>query len=116
MDTGLGIPNNTTYLVSFGGNPAAAGGVYSWNEVGFLIINSQYNGSSLTQMIKYTSIAGGSISVYPGSLALYPFFLIGAAECTQTASNQPSGQIRLKFCGWSNSTGTSQFVYLTQLS
>ena len=115
VDTGIGIPNNATYLVSFGGNPAAAGGVYSWNEVGFLIINSQYNGSSNTQLIKYTSMAGGSISVYPGSLALYPSLLVSGTEYTQTTSNQPSGQIRLKFCGWSNSTGASQFVYLTQL-
>ena len=116
IDTGLGIPNNATYMVSFTGNPAAAGGVYSWNEVGYVVVNSQYNGSTLTQMITYTKAAGGGTSVYPGCLLLYPYFLVGSStECTQTGSNQPSGQIRLKFCGWSNSPGTSQTTYLLQL-
>jgi hypothetical protein len=115
VDTGIPIPNNSTYLVSFTANPATAGGVYSWNEVGYLIINSQWNGSANTQLIKYTSLAGGSISVYPGSISLHPSFLVSGTEYTQTTSYVPSGQIRLKFCGFANSAGASQAVYLTRI-
>jgi hypothetical protein len=115
VDTGIPIPNNSTYLVSFTANPAAAGGVYSWNEVGYLIINSQWNGSTNTNLIKYTALAGSSTSVYPGSISLHPSFLVGGTEYTQTTSYAPSGQIRLKFCGFSNSAGASQAVYLTRI-
>ena len=115
MDTGISISNNNAWLVTFTGNPAAAGGVYSWSEVGTLVVNSQYNGSTLTQMITYTKIGGGGTSVYPGALTLYPYFLISGVECTQTASSQPSGQIRLKICGYSNTPGTSTAAWLTQL-
>jgi hypothetical protein len=115
IDTGIPIPNNSTYLVSFTANPATAGGVYSWNEVGYLIINSQWNGSTNTNLIKYTALAGGSLSAYPGSISLHPSFLVSGTEYTQTTSYAPSGQIRLKFCGFSNSAGASQAVYLTRI-
>lgn len=115
MDTGISISNNNAYLLTFTGNPAAAGGVYSWSEVGILIVNSQYNGSTLTQMITYTKSGGGGTSVYPGALTLYPYFLVGGVEYTQTTSSQPSGQIRLKICGYSNTPGTSTYAWLTQL-
>ena len=115
IDTGISIPNNSTYLVSFTANPATAGGVYSWTEVGYLVINSQWNGSSNTQLITYTKAAGGGTSVYPGAITVYPYFLVSGTEYTQTTSYAPSGQIRLKFCGFSNSPGASQTTYLTRI-
>jgi hypothetical protein len=114
IDTGIALENNAIYLLTVTANPAAAGGVYSYNEVGLININSQYNGSTNTQLIKFTRLSISNASVYPGNLTLSVVFLIGGSEVTQTSSYLPSGQIRIKIDGFYNAAGTN-FAYLTRI-
>jgi hypothetical protein len=118
VDTGLSLPNQAIYLLTISGNPNGLGsGIYAYNEVGYVMCDTQYNGSFAVNYITYTKVAGGPTGVTPGALTISAVFNVAGYEVTNTTSYQPaSSQIRIKVAGYNSSAvGQNQTLRLMQI-
>jgi hypothetical protein len=88
-----------------------------YNEVGYVMCDTQYNGSAAVNYITYTKVAGGPTGVTPGALTISAVFNVAGSEVTNTTSYQPaSSQIRIKVAGYNSSAvGQSQTLRLMQI-
>ena len=118
IDTGIAPPPNAIYLVTVAANPNGGGsGLYYYAEVGYIICDTQFNGSAAVNYINYTKVAGGPSSGTPGVLTVSAVFLVAGVEVSNTTTYQPANsQIRIKISGYNSSfIGQNQQVRLTQI-
>jgi hypothetical protein len=117
VDTGIynsvDYSSGMLWLVSYGGNPLAAGSNYFANYLGALSVTTGYIGGSVKQYIVYTPITQFDASGV-GALSLTAVFWNGTTELTTIPNSNTSYQIRLKI-GTYNPVGAGQYVYLLKM-
>jgi hypothetical protein len=117
VDTGIynsiDYSSGMIWLVSYGGNPLAAGSNYFANYLGALSVTTGYIGGSVKQYIVYTPITQFDASGV-GALSLTAVFWNGTTELTTIPNSNTSYQIRLKI-GTYNPVGYGQYVYLLKM-
>ena len=117
VDTGIynsiDYSSGMIWLVSYGGNPLAAGSNYFANYLGALSVTTGYIGGSVKQYIQYTPITQFDASGV-GALSLTAVFWNGTTELTTIPNSNTSYQIRLKI-GTYNPVGAGQYVYLLKM-
>jgi hypothetical protein len=117
VDTGIynsvDYSSGMIWLVSYGGNPLAAGSNYFANYLGALSVTTGYIGGSVKQYIVYTPITQFDASGV-GALSLTAVFWNGTTELTTIPNSNTSYQIRLKI-GTYNPVGSGQYVYLLKM-
>jgi hypothetical protein len=117
VDTGIynsvDYSSGMIWLVSYGGNPLAAGSNYFANYFGALSVTTGYIGGSVKQYIQYSPISQFDASGV-GALSLTAVFWNGTTELTTIPNSNTSYQIRLKI-GTYNPVGSGQYVYLLKM-
>jgi hypothetical protein len=117
VDTGIynsiDYSSGMIWLVSYGGNPLAAGSNYFANYLGALSVTTGYIGGSVKQYIQYSPISQFDASGV-GALSLTAVFWNGTTELTTIPNSNTSYQIRLKI-GTYNPVGSGQYVYLLKM-
>jgi len=117
VDTGIynsiDYSSGVIWLVSYGGNPLAAGSNYFANYFGALSVTTGYIGGSVKQYIQYSPISQFDASGV-GALSLTAVFWNGTTELTTIPNSNTSYQIRLKI-GTYNPVGAGQYVYLLKM-
>jgi len=117
VDTGIynsiDYSSGMIWLVSYGGNPLAAGSNYFANYLGALSVTTGYIGGSVKQYIQYSPISQFDASGV-GALSLTAVFWNGTTELTTIPNSNTSYQIRLKI-GTYNPVGAGQYVYLLKM-
>jgi hypothetical protein len=118
VDTGIynsvDYSSGVIWLVSYGGNPLAAGSNYFANYLGALSVTTGYIGGSVKQYIVYTPITQFDASGAGSLSSLTAVFWNGTTETATISNASTSYQIRLKI-GPYNPVGSSQYVYLLRM-
>jgi hypothetical protein len=115
--TNIGYNNGAMYLLSMIGNPNAGGSdAYRNLKVGYVIINTGYNGSAVTTYITYQEIVDGNATGIGGS-TITAVFWDGTSESSSINVYTANVQIRIKVAGYNSSfVGTYQTIRLTKIS
>jgi len=117
VDTGIynsvDYSSGAIWLVSYGGNPLAAGSNYFANYFGALSVTTGYIGGSVKQYIQYSAFSSFDASGV-GNLSFTPSFWNGTSELTTIPNASTSYQIRIKI-GTYNPVGSGQYVYLLKM-